>query len=324
MNEADGDSARHQDEKPQTGTPGDSPAARLMRQAGRYLHLLNITHDAIITCDEHCRIVVFNQGAERLFGYDYNDIVGKSVARLIGTRFRIEEKSRLNVLTRMARENKLGIRTDGIVAEKEDGRCFPCEVTVSQCRIQSEHFFTFIVRDSSDRVEEVRQLAHRAEHDDLTDLPNRVLLIDRLAAGIARADRNHRRLGVVYLDLDNFKPINDRYGHETGDCLLQAIARRLKDTIRQSDTVSRIGGDEFIVCLELIGDDKDAAAATAKIDQALRQPFQILGRQIAATASIGVALYPDHGHDPATLLKHADQAMYQAKAAASGPQIYRE
>ena len=323
MREPDGDKSRHQDERTTTGNPEDSPALRLIRQAGRYLHLLNITRDAVICIDKRCRILVFNQGAERLFGYDTEDVIGRPLTRLICKHFREQQKHRLNALIRMARDSTRGFRIDRIDACRKNGRRFPAEISVAQTRIQGDPFYTLIVRDGTGHLEEARRLEHRAQHDDLTKLPNRILLNDRLAAGMARADRSHRRLGVVYLDLDNFKPINDRYGHDTGDCLLQAIARRLKDTMRQSDTVSRIGGDEFIVCLEYINDAKDAATAVAKIDQALKEPFQILGHQISTTASIGIALYPDHGHDPATLLKRADEAMYEAKDAGAGPRIYR-
>jgi diguanylate cyclase (GGDEF)-like protein len=182
-----------------------------------------------------------------------------------------------------------------------------------------QRLYTLLVQDTTDRVQQAEQLVYQAEHDQLTDLPNRALLYERMRAGIARADRYGRKLGVVYLDLDQFKPINDLYGHETGDCLLQAVAHRLRDSMRQSDTISRIGGDEFIICLEQIKNRQDALAATRKIVESLKSPFQILGHQLAVSASIGIAVYPDHGRETETLLRMADQAMYRAKSAGRDP-----
>jgi diguanylate cyclase (GGDEF)-like protein/PAS domain S-box-containing protein len=323
MIDKDNPHAGHQG-KPSTGNEDRAAAERLIRQAGRYVRLLHITHEAIICVDEDCRIRIFNQGAEKLFGYDQKDITDAPVQRLLCPHFRSEEKHRLSVLTRIAKEDHIGFNIDNIICKRKDGERFPAEISLSQTRLPGQYLYTLVVRNAIDRVHAEEQLAHAARHDELTDLPNRTLLNDRLSAGIARAERYQRKLGVVYLDLDDFKPINDHYGHETGDCLLQAVAKRLRDTMRQSDTVSRIGGDEFIVALEQIKSAEDAVAAANKLDRALRQPFSVLGKQISISASIGVALYPDHGHDPATLLRHADQAMYAAKSSQHNPKLFSQ
>ncbi|HHH42495.1 MAG TPA: sensor domain-containing diguanylate cyclase [Gammaproteobacteria bacterium] len=312
----------HQDE-PATGNDTDASAARLIRQVDRYIRLLQINNDAIVCADEDCRIVVFNQGAERLFGYPSDEIVGQPLVTLVCPRYQAAEKHRLAALTRIARESRMGFRIDRVLGRRKNSERFPVEVSVSQTEISSHRLYTIIIHDATDRITREQHLTYQAKHDELTDLPNRNLLNERLSAGIARADRDHRKLGVVFLDLDRFKPINDRYGHETGDCLLQAIARRLADTMRQSDTVSRVGGDEFIICLEQIKSEQDAVAAARKIADAMKQPFQILGQNIDASASIGIAVYPEHGRDPVTLLRHADQAMYSAKADRDSLQVYR-
>lgn len=312
----------HQDES-STGNGNDAAAERLIQHIDHYVRLLHITHEAIVCVDDTCNIIVFNQGAEKLFGYSQDEIIGKPVMTLVCQRYRSEEKHRLAALTRIARESQMGFRTDKVVCQRKNGQRFPSEASLSQTNLNGHRVYTLIVRDNTEHVVQERQLAYQAEHDQLTDLPNRNLLYDRLSEGIARADRNRRKLGVVYLDLDDFKPINDHYGHETGDCLLQAVAKRLSDSMRQTDTVSRIGGDEFIVCVEQIKEEEDAIAAAAKIVHALKQPFRILGQQIRTTASIGIAVYPDHGREPATLLRHADQAMYRSKAEGNGPIIYR-
>jgi diguanylate cyclase (GGDEF)-like protein/PAS domain S-box-containing protein len=310
--------------KSPTGSEEHAAAEKLIRQAGRYIRLLHITHEAIICVDENCNILIFNQGAEKLFGYSQKEILGTPVQHLLCRRFRSVEKHRLKVLMKIAQENHIGFNTDRIICKRKNGERFPAEVSLSQTLLPGEHLYTFVVRNASERVRAEERLTHAARHDELTDLPNRTLLNDRLRAGIARAERYQRKLGVVYLDLDDFKPINDHYGHETGDCLLQAVANRLRDTMRQSDTVSRVGGDEFIVSLEQIKSENDAIAAANKLDIALKQPFSVLGKQIDISASIGIAVYPEHGHDPATLLRHADQAMYTAKATHHNPQLFHQ
>ncbi len=294
-----------------------------MQQLHRSLHLLNITHEGVVCIDDACNVTLFNQGAEKLFGYKYDDIIGKPVTTLLCRRFRSEEKRRLATLTRIAREGKMGFKTEKIVCKRKNGERFPCELSLSQGSLPDHRLYTLLIRDATQRLDQERKLAYAAEHDQLTDLPNRTLLYERITTGMARADRNRRKLGVLYLDLNQFKPINDKFGHETGDCLLQAVAQRLNDTMRRVDTVSRIGGDEFIICLEHIKNQQDAVAASHKISEALKPRFSILGQPISVSASIGIAIYPDHGGDANTLLRHSDQAMYRAKASGHGPTLYQ-
>lgn len=313
----------HQDE-PASGNDPNAAAQRLIRQVDRYVRLLHITHEAIVCTDDDCNIVVFNQGAEKLFGHTRKEIVGQALTTLVCPRYRQTDKTRLAALTRIAHESRLGFKTDRVVCQHKSGARFPVDISLSQTALSDRHrLYTLLIRDASERLLQEHQMTYQAEHDQLTDLPNRTLLNERLGAGIARADRCQRKLGVVYLDLDDFKPVNDRYGHETGDCLLQAVAKRLRDTMRQTDTVSRIGGDEFIICLEQIRDEQGAVAAATKIIHALQQPFLILGQPITTSASIGIAIYPDHGEDATTLLRHADQAMYIAKAKDGDPVLYQ-
>jgi diguanylate cyclase (GGDEF)-like protein len=153
-----------------------------------------------------------------------------------------------------------------------------------------------------------------AQHDELTQLPNRRLFHDRLGTAIARAERHQGRLSLLFIDLDKFKLVNDMYGHTAGDQLLQTVARRIQDCVRHADTVARIGGDEFVVVLEQVSRPEFAALVKEKIHAALAAPIDLgEGRMLQATASVGVAHYPEHGADMAQLLRHADQAMYAAK-----------
>lgn len=157
------------------------------------------------------------------------------------------------------------------------------------------------------------ELRHMAQHDSLTGLPNRALFSDRVQNALAHARRHEARFALIFLDLDNFKPINDNHGHAVGDLLLQQVAKRLHDSVRASDTVGRIGGDEFVLLMgELVATDA-ALALAEKIRQEVRRPYRIEGRELTISCSLGVAIYPDDGSDEIALTKSADTAMYRAK-----------
>jgi len=164
-----------------------------------------------------------------------------------------------------------------------------------------------------ERRQAERKLAYGATHDSLTGLPNRALFNDRLHMALAQAQRNHRTLAVVLLDLDKFKDINDMLGHNVGDQLLEAVGKRLTSLMRKSDTVARWGGDEFILVLPEIARAEDAGRVAQRILEAFRKPFVLGGHWLHITASIGIATYPNDGEDADTLIKNADTAMYRAK-----------
>jgi diguanylate cyclase (GGDEF)-like protein/PAS domain S-box-containing protein len=160
-----------------------------------------------------------------------------------------------------------------------------------------------------------KQIRYMANHDALTGLPNRRLMEDRLEQAIETARRQACQAAVLFIDLDRFKPINDRYGHRIGDLLLQAVAQRLRSLLRAVDTVSRIGGDEFILVLPHMQSDSAAAEAAQRVLAALARPYQVEGLELSVAPSIGVSIFPLHGQDAGTLLSCADAAMYHAKKA---------
>ena len=178
-----------------------------------------------------------------------------------------------------------------------------------------------VFRDVSAARAMALQMAHSAEHDFLTGLPNRMLLNDRVGQAIALAQRHEKQVAVLFLDLDGFKHINDSLGHPIGDKLLQSIAKRLVDCVRGSDTVSRQGGDEFVVLLSEVEQSEDAAIAARRMLQAVAEAHSIDQHDLHVTTSIGVSVYPDDGLDAETLIKNADTAMYQAKE--NGRQSYQ-
>ena len=158
-----------------------------------------------------------------------------------------------------------------------------------------------------------RRITHLAYHDALTNLPNRQLLIDRLSTALARAKRSQRKLGLLFIDLDNFKTINDTMGHAQGDALLRIIAQRLVECVRESDTIARLGGDEFIILLNDIQTSEDASLVAEKLLAVISKPVRLQDHDIQISGSTGIAIYPGDGSDPGTLLRNADIAMYQAK-----------
>ncbi len=171
-----------------------------------------------------------------------------------------------------------------------------------------------INRELNDRIVAEERLKHLAHHDVLTDLPNRTLFSDRLKQALAQAKRGRASLALLFLDLDNFKPVNDTYGHAVGDLLLRQVAIRLLKCVRESDTVSRIGGDEFVVLLPSVETGHDAMLVAEKMLLVLSQTFELDGHDLHISGSIGIAVYPEHGSDEITLTHSADTAMYYAKS----------
>ncbi|MDY0069478.1 MAG: diguanylate cyclase [Porticoccaceae bacterium] len=178
-------------------------------------------------------------------------------------------------------------------------------------------FVSAQIAAATERRQLFSRLQFNALYDPLTRLPNRALFHDRLQSALARARREGQTLALLFIDLDNFKTVNDNLGHAAGDQLLQQAARRLEQCVRASDTVARFGGDEFVVLLDRAR-AQDGAALAAKIHGALVRPFELAGEVAQVTPSIGIAVFPDHGEDESALLDHADSAMYRAKRGVAG------
>jgi diguanylate cyclase (GGDEF)-like protein/PAS domain S-box-containing protein len=174
-------------------------------------------------------------------------------------------------------------------------------------------FVSTQVAAAIERKQTHTRLQHLAQHDALTGLPNRELFHDRLQTALARARREHSRLALLYIDLDRFKQVNDALGHAAGDLLLREVGLRLRQCVRESDTIGRIGGDEFLVLLPTIDQPADAARVAAKIRHALNRPFELDGELASISSSIGIAVCPEHGDGKQELIQRADRAMYAAK-----------
>jgi diguanylate cyclase (GGDEF)-like protein/PAS domain S-box-containing protein len=276
--------------------------------------------DGIVIFNESGKICGFNPAAEQIFGYAGADVLGRSMGLLI-PRLSSADGSQSELHLATDNLDAAGTKVREFKAARRSGEHFDSELSISQMQVAGQRLFIGIVRDITDRKrvhERIEQLAH---HDYLTKLPNRVLFKDRLERAIAMANRNRGRIAVLFLDLDGFKAVNDELGHEAGDQLLCEIARRVATAIRHSDTVARVGGDEFTVILNEINQAEDVSMVAEKILAAVAQPFVIAGRERCIGASIGIALFPDHAQAHDELLRVADASMYAAKQA--GKNTYR-
>lgn len=207
------------------------------------------------------------------------------------------------------------------MAIRKNGEQFPMELSVSKMVLSGLSYFIGIVRDITERKLVEEKLAHFAHHDYLTDLPNRILFLNTLEHSTLLAKRNNYKVAVLFLDLDGFKQANDTLGHDSGDLLLQEVAKRLTGLVRTSDTVARVGGDEFTLVLNNIESDENAALMSNKIIAALSEPFDLKGQQCHVGGSIGISIYPDDSKSLEKLISQADEAMYLAKQ--SGKNTYK-
>lgn len=269
--------------------------------------------DGIITVNEAAEIQGFNPAAEKIFGYSQKEVIGKNVTILMPAALKNEQDDydKRNLQTGQGRI--IGLSGREVVAIRKDGEQFAAELSISEMELSGQRYFIGIVRDVTERKAAEQKILHLAHHDYLTGLPNRALFLDRLEQAIANARRARCKVAILFLDLDGFKRINDELGHDVGDLLLQGVAERLNGIVRASDTVARVGGDEFTLILGNIGAGGDASKVADKIIHSLSEPCMLKGRSCQVGVSIGISLFPDDSEDSDTLLKCADEAMYLAK-----------
>ena len=287
----------------------------LFNEKERAVATLDSIGDAVISTDLSGRVTYVNAAAERMTGWRPEEAAGHPFEHVFRIIDGVSRQSCPNPMDLAVRLNETVGLTSNCVLIRRDG--FECPIEDSAAPIHDRQGqvtgAVLVFHDVSAARAVSLQLSHRAAHDLLTDLPNRMLLNDRLSQAIASAQRQRHRLAVLFLDLDRFKQINDTLGHEIGDGLLQSVAQRLVESVRRSDTVSRQGGDEFVLLLSRVDEAEDAAASVQKVIKALAVPLDVDGHRLHVTASIGLSMYPDDGQDADTLIRNADIAMYRAK-----------
>jgi diguanylate cyclase (GGDEF)-like protein/PAS domain S-box-containing protein len=276
--------------------------------------------DAVITIDEKGIIESANQAVLHVFGYSPRELLGQNIMMLMPAPYSEEHDSYLASYVSTGKSRILGVGRE-VVGQRKDGTVFPLDLAVSEMWLHGQRFFIGIARDITERKEQIAAIEYQALHDALTDLPNRTLLSDRLHQAILAATRGEQTLALIIMDLDHFKEINDTLGHHNGDLILQQVANRVRRVLRESDTVARLGGDEFAVLLSM-ADLADATQIAKKLLDALDQPFELEAQSFRIGASLGIALFPEHGRDGAALMKRADVAMYEAKRNKMGFAVY--
>jgi diguanylate cyclase (GGDEF)-like protein/PAS domain S-box-containing protein len=268
--------------------------------------------DAIINMNSQGLVIEWSGAAHKMFGYRREDALGKKLSDLIiPVRDREAHINGMNRVMATNQSNMTGRRVE-VSALRSDGTEISVEMSVAKIETSHLVFFSAFIRDITDRKASESQIQKLAHFDPLTDLPNRVLLQDHFKYALSLVKRNNSKLAVIFLDLDHFKDINDTLGHSIGDLLLIEVAKRLASTLREEDTLSRLGGDEFILILP--GTDSHGAAnVSQKLLSILAQPYHIDTFELTVTGSIGVALYPSDGNNLEMLSQKADTAMYRAK-----------
>ncbi|MEX2193974.1 MAG: EAL domain-containing protein [Thermoleophilaceae bacterium] len=289
------------------------------RSATKFRGIVESAPDALVGVDADGRIAVVNEKVEALFGYSRAELLGKPMHMLWPRRLPAVSPGPAGAPAGGAVEHT-GLRRDGSE--------FPAEVTISPIETEDGPLFISIVRDVTERKRAEERIAHLAFHDALTGLPNRSMLEQHLELALTRARRGGQSVALLYVDLDEFKVVNDSLGHAAGDELLVQVARRLASLTRESDLLARQGGDEFLVLVadldtgDHAGSAPSAVARVAeRIHWALRDPFTVEGRECRLGASVGVSVFPHDAGDAAGMLRHADAALYNGKALGRGATV---
>lgn len=283
----------------------------------RFRQFFENSADALFVHDESGRILDTNAEAEQSLGYTREELMAMNVGDIS-----------VNLLTEEQRQARAGdtlwervmrgepgriVGFDQNEMRRRDGTTFPVEVGVGAIEYRGGRAIFASARDITARREMENELRQQALHDPLTDLPNRALFMDRLDQAVKQTERRKNSIAVLFVDLDDFKSVNDSLGHEAGDQLLIAVARRLSACLRGVDTVARLGGDELTILLEDLADSSDAIVVAERILESFNEPFKLKGRTRNITVSVGVAVSSSSRDAPSNILDRADKAMYQAK-----------
>ena len=297
---------------------------RAVREREEWRLVVEAAPDGIVGCNERGRIVLVNSVAEQLFGASREDLMGRPAIELVPPRHRaFLEQARIDSLGAGTGDPGALLAHAEFEAQRADGSEFPVSVAFGRIITETGVILLGTVRDTTERRATEERIAHLAYHDALTGLPNRAMLEQHLGRALERAARRNGAVGLLYVDLDEFKMVNDSLGHLAGDALLREVGARLHALTRGEDLLARPGGDEFLLLVDDLGDDPAAAVEriAERIHACLRPPFPLEGTELRIGASVGVSLFPEDATDADGLLRHADAALYAGKAAGRGRSV---
>ncbi|MDL5030995.1 EAL domain-containing protein [Pelomonas sp. APW6] len=292
----------------------------LLEAAQHTQAILDNVVDGIITIDRQGLVLSVNRSASAIFGYEADEVIGRNIKMLMPAPYAQAHDGYLASYARTGIRQVIGrdrdVEVEGL---RKNGEQFPMSLAVNEIEREGERVYIGMVRDITQRRAAAAEIQRLAFFDQLTELPNRRLLLDRLQRAVLSAARRGQLGALLFIDLDEFKLLNDTWGHDFGDRMLVQVAHRLSDSVREGDTVARLGGDEFVIMLESLGDTREAAASHAemvarKILAGFEQSFRLQEREQHTTPSIGITLFGDNLLGAGELMAHADTAMYQAKS----------
>jgi len=290
----------------------DNMAQSLEQLFEQNQRIMEVSPEAIVISDSGGKIVMVNIQTEKLFEYSRDELIGQSIDVLLPERFRAGHGAQRNSYVEENRTDKMGMGRE-LLGRKKDGTEFSAEISLGPMKMDGGVFVISAVRDITERKHFENKILHQATHDSLTGLPNRLLFHDILTRSMIHTLRIEKLLVVMFLDLDDFKNINDTLGHGFGDFVLKEVALRLKAQLRNDDVVARQGGDEFTILLQDISDVGDISQIAEKILAAVSEPIMKEGHEMHMTASLGITVFPFDDTDIEHLLRNADTAMYRAK-----------
>jgi len=291
-----------------------SSERELRRSEFRYRNMLDSASEGIWLLDNRTRTIYVNRRMAGLLGMTPSEMLGETIFHFMGPQARIEAEKNFKM-------NRIGMgeKIDLCLRRKDGSEIW----TIFSSNLLEDEDGKFmgllgVITDITGRKSAEKEMLRKSQHDLLTGLPNRILLADRLEQAIARSQRSGAGIAVVFIDLDKFKPINDAFGHEAGDSVLREVAHRLSGRLRHVDTLARYGGDEFVIILQDLDDDREAVVLAETFLEILRHPIIVAGKECAVGASIGISLYPKDGSSSEELIRRADVAMYAAKEEGGG------
>ncbi|MGE8203217.1 EAL domain-containing protein [Heyndrickxia sp. NPDC080065] len=285
--------------------------SQVVESERKFQSVIESANDAIIIMDSEGTIISWNNGARNIFGYEEREIIGKNLQVIMPNSYRVTHQEGMKRFISTGQPHVIG-KTVELEGLHKDSSVFPIELSLATWVEEGNTYFSSMIRDITERKRTEAKINQMVYLDPLTGLPNRRLLNDRLSLALDQAEKNKQTIGIMFIDLDRFKYINDTLGHAIGDKLLIDVAKRIQACVKKTDTVCRQGGDEFIILFPNTTTDEITKKAQKIIDL-VGQSLMINEHEMFVTPSIGISLYPTDGWDIETLIKHADTAMYRAK-----------